>query len=883
LSGFRAGGGRVGSMRTHRCLRSAIAALVVLGAVALAAGCSGPLRVRSAAPEGQPSDVSDPSVPEKPKKPKAPPPIEEPAVAPVERGATPDPAPDPQPRPDPEPGPTTEPDPPAPAVAETPTLPTSEWIGRARRAYREGRNEDARNAAANAVRADPDNLTGHMLRGQACARLSRAAQRDGDVPSAELHALDAVLSLRRASELAPRDPAPLRALAGMLRDQGNRLMAARAYGRLSALVPRDQNALYWHAEMLRRSGSYADAVWVFTTAIEEHGPVPRLVVGAARAQEEEGRHEAAIQQLVKGYGGLVKADKADAATPVLEELWRLTAQRGDYARGEAEFRGLFESHPTTHAPAFMLGSLLAHRGSHAEAVDVFTVAVNRGAGVTARAGLVRSLLASGRLADADERIGEMISVARRAPETADLADAVARAHLAAGDLDAATALVQRVTRIRPSHSGLALLEGDIAFGGGRFRGAGLAYLRALANAPRDRAAAARLHRAALATIRSGGDPSGFPLPGAAAGDAVPSAAPDRSLAAFEEPWVYVRALHGRTLAADGRLVGGVLTVPPGEDGPPGLRIELLPEIDGRAYRALRLRVRAAGGGAGLVCDVLDGYDEPNVSRARSGWPAAGDPVPIGPLWRTIEIPLAEIANTSEARPIPPLLERLRTFVIRTTVDDRTLHFDDVELIAKDTGEVTVLADFEDSLDEVRIFYDGACAPFWRTLFSAEEVAGYMLPGTTPYTRNVIGETFDPAFVAQGGASLRVEHGLAGDGPAMVRFEFVPPTDLSDASALTFVTRGGRGGEHLRVRLVDDTDRSVVTLGADTVPPVRFPRTLTDDGLLTLTTGWQRFRIPLAAYSDVDWSRLRALVFELGSRVGNAPGARIYLDDIGLER
>jgi hypothetical protein len=110
----------------------------------------------------------------------------------------------------------------------------------------------------------------------------------------------------------------------------------------------------------------------------------------------------------------------------------------------------------------------------------------------------------------------------------------------------------------------------------------------------------------------------------------------------------------------------------------------------------------------------------------------------------------------------------------------------------------------------------------------------------------------------------------------------PDRDVQRFRALTFLARGEKGGEKLRVRLRDAHDVAMErVLAAGRWPASLFPRTAAADGTLKLGAGWRMVRVPFDSYPEIDRSALAEIAFECGEDVGNGKDATIYLDEIGL--
>ena len=111
----------------------------------------------------------------------------------------------------------------------------------------------------------------------------------------------------------------------------------------------------------------------------------------------------------------------------------------------------------------------------------------------------------------------------------------------------------------------------------------------------------------------------------------------------------------------------------------------------------------------------------------------------------------------------------------------------------------------------------------------------------------------------------------------------PGRDLLRFGALTFLARGEKGGERLRLRLRDAHGPDFgPRIPADRWPRSLFPRTGEADGFLTLSGEWRMYRVPFGSYPEIDRGALAGIVFELGGDIGNPPDATIYVDEIGME-
>jgi len=407
-------------------------------------------------------------------------------------------------------------------------------------------------------------------------------------------------------------------------------------------------------------------------------------------------------------------------------------------------------------------------------------------------------------------------------------------------------------------------------------------------------------RVAVAIRRAGAKVEGLPdAPPDAPGEGGPPLAPTEPLLDFDSTRVYVRCeVNGAPARAT--VEGGALRLPAGQAGDQVLlRLEIVPD-QAVAGQTVAIRARTEAGPAALRVLILDSWDEMGSRFARSRWPAEGAAAPIGPAWCEVRAPLDEFRNVVPGRPIRTNLDRVRCILLAVEAPAGkpipSVLVDRVDLLrappaggkSSTTGVPGItLADFDAPLEETIVLYDGTCVPFARTLATDADIQGFSVPGTTLCTPGILGKDFDPAMTVDGsGGSLRLHHGEGGAGvSSSATVQFVPEKDLARGSrALVFHARGAAGGERLRVRVVDGTEKSLGSrMPEGRWPAALFPRTAAADGAITLAREWRRYRIPRDAYPDVDFGAVSSLLFEFGEDVGSPAGATIFLDGIGLER
>ncbi|MHC4821749.1 MAG: tetratricopeptide repeat protein, partial [Planctomycetota bacterium] len=550
------------------------------------------------------------------------------------------------------------------------------------------------------------------------------------------------------------------------------------------------------------------------------------------------------------------------------------------------------------APSYMLGNLLLFRGEHAAAAVAYGRALEAGEIPAARIKRARALRLAGRRGEALQAAYDVIEKAHGVDGADEEVAAILRMQLDARMKQVAFELaVEAKDRWEEDARFMALL-GDAWMVNGEFVGATMWYGKATDEDMFSTEYEAKNARARLGLHRK----SGIPVMWDFEGDGTPVDDPGRgeALVDFDEVMVWVRTEVTGSTGGDARIAKGSMLIPATSsttdenmvlvNAGARLRLNFFPDLAVPEDGEIRFRARCARGPAGLSAGILDGFDEMNSGAMRSGWRVVE--IPKGE-WVEIRLPLSELNSLSAQRDLPPLLQRVRAFIVAVVPDDDgatpEVLLDDLRLVSPGAGE-RVLADFDSPIEETLVSYTGGCVPFARTLFNRDQAGSFVVPGTTPYAPHVMGDLFDPSGVGEGFGSLRLHHGetlspgaTAPLGPSSVSLILQPDRDLSRFGALTFMARGTKGGEKLRVRLVDAHDVDFENRGAGELwPDCIFPRTAKTDGVLELEKGWNTYRIDFDFYVDFDRQGFAAVHFEFGSEVGNAPGAVWFLDEVMLE-
>ncbi len=784
------------------------------------------------------------------------------------------------------PAPTATQPAPAPAKPAAAKPPEPDPLAEAETALAAGRPDQAMTYAILATKARPNDARAWLVRLRAERLAAAAAKADGeDDTVVELRLEDAKRSAARAVEAAPDDVEIRREAAFVSRDAGDFAEAAK---QLRAALDKSPS----------QSGA------------------GELVLALADCQDKSDDRAGAITTLVDFYKSETAAGRGAGvdAGKALNTLWALTVQRRDNVAAKAAFERVAAENPSRPEPSHMLGYLFEYMGDRDGALRAYAASIAAEDRAVTRLAMVRVLLAAGKPEDADAHVRAALA---KSPTEKGVSAAVVNvvwALLRAKNVAKASALADVAATALPKDDDVIVAAGDAALAQGDLAEAAHHFETSPAAATSSRTAAREL-RTLLAMLRSGeasADHDAF----ADSGEPVPRRAPDETLLGFDSSAVFVRA-EG---TSSGRIVNGAMRIAlsppagpptpgPGQPGfrgqrpalGPTLRVEFQPVIDARAWDSLVFRARAESGRASLRVAILDGYDEAGSGFARSRWPKDGPGIEVGEEWTDVVVPIQEIAGFVPTRALPPMLARVRCFLVvaekPTSGAAAAVVLDDIAL--RGTSGERVLANFDAPIQETALVYDGTCVPFERTLFNDAEAKSFVVPGTTAYVPHVLGDAYDKQFVGAGTGSVRLHHGeqrtappgpmgrvegAEAKGPASASVAFRPDRDVRAAKAITFLARGAKGGERLRVKLQDAHDREFAGVVPVTAwPGAFFPRTVKADGALTLAAEWTMYRIPLDAYPDVDRAALAAIRFEFGEDVGNGVEATIYLDEIGLER
>jgi tetratricopeptide (TPR) repeat protein len=763
-------------------------------------------------------------------------------------------------------------------------------------------------AAREASEQNPADPRPWLLRARAERTLGLASAEAGDGTTAELRLLDARSSTERAVALAPADPEAWRERGRALRDSSHFPGAAEAFRKaLAAAGSPDGETLYDLGFCLAYAGDFAGGLEAFAGAGRLLPGDPRVAVNAAICEERLGDRKAAVARLSAHYDAECAAGQAggEAARRDLEKTWELTVMRQDPDAGVAAFRSILESHPGRTEPGYMLGNLLAFLGRHAEAAAAYARSLEAGETPGARVRLARELAAigPGRRAEADAAARAALARHPGAPELPAVLLRAVRLHLDAGEPKAALSLLAEAGPLFPRDADLALAGGDAALASGDAAAAAEAYGRAKGLDPFATAPAARAERAALAALRASREGSPDAARFDAPGTPLDPSPPREVLLDFEEPGLVVRPLWGTRVQA-----GGLRFPPAGPGASRRVYLHFFPDLDGTRWTHVDVTLALSSGEALLRAELADGMDQMSeMPSGRLRWPPGRGTVPLGAEARTVEVPLRAFEGVDPVRTVPADLPRLKCLVLDVAGPEPgpapTVILEGAALRDARDGRTLPLLDLEEGLREVTVLFEGTCTPFTR-LIGSKEVAEDVLPtGTTAVSKAILEDqngTFDPSMVGSGAGSVRVRHGdsaffpsrrWAGenpafalpDGPASATVRLSPDRDVQRFRGISFLARGEKGGERLRLRIQDRAGLDLEPrVPASAWPRSLFPRTGGEDGALALSREWRKYVLPLDRYPEVDRGALAALVFELGSEVGNAPGATVFLDEIGME-
>jgi tetratricopeptide (TPR) repeat protein len=713
--------------------------------------------------------------------------------------------------------------------------------------------------------------------------LAKAAADAGDGTTAQLHLLDARKSADLLLAASPRDTEVLRESGRIHRDSFRFAEAARDFRAALENSPgRDGETVYDLAYCLAYGGAFAEALPLFEESGALLGPQSRIAVNAAICEERVGRRDQGVARLARFYDAECAAGRADGADArlALEKTWDLTVQKRAFEEGVAAFRSLAQAHPDRPEPPFMLGNLLAFLGRHGEAAEAYADLPLPAA--LARRARSLSLLGGARRAETDAAVRAALAGAVDQPETAEAAVRVVRLHLEAGEPGTARSLAVAAAEVLEESADVALAEGDAHLAEGKPDLAKAAFERARELSPYSGEPPARAARSALAAARTGvGRDLSFPdVPGTP----LDPVRPAETLLDFEDAALFLRPLAGVRFTDGAARFRG-----------PRVFLHFFPDLDGRRWTHVDLRLRAEGGPATVRVSLSDGYDQ--MSDAPPGyllWPTVPT---VGPEWTAVSVPLAGFSPDPAVRTSPTDLARVKCLGLEFAAAGGkgvpTPWIDAVALRDERSGAVRVLERFDDPLAETGVLFDGSTAPFTRVIPTPDAVADLLPTGTGPVSKAILEDqngTFHPSMVGAGQGALRLRHGEVGyfpskanpagrgfqDGPGAGVVRLNPDRDLTSFGALTFLARGENGGEKVRVRLLDAHFTTVAA------PRSVFPRTAARDGAVVLGKEWRMYRIPLDAYPEIDRAAMAEFRFEVGSEVGNAPGATIYLDEIGLE-
>ncbi len=199
--------------------------------------------------------------------------------------------------------------------------------------------------------------------------LARAWQSLGRVQEAS-DPQSALVAYAEAAKLAPADPAPHLAAAGILQKQAQLDAAAREYRTAAALDPHSREALAGLTNIALAQKNYADAEAALRKELAIDPQNTAAQVQLARVLSAEGKNDAAAQVLQSA----AQADTGDPHAAL--ELGTLDVKAGKDAEAEREFRVAVQKLPQEPEAHFALGSLLMYEKKFPEAQQELLAAIH---------------------------------------------------------------------------------------------------------------------------------------------------------------------------------------------------------------------------------------------------------------------------------------------------------------------------------------------------------------------------------------------------------------------------------------------------------------------------------------------------------------------------
>jgi tetratricopeptide (TPR) repeat protein len=692
---------------------------------------------------------------------------------------------------------------------------------------------------------------------------------------------DAERWFRKLLEVRPEDPEGWRELGRTQVLAGRFADAATSYGKAVALDPEDGESRYHLGYALAYQRKFAEALPWFVAAEELLGPDPRVLLNRGISHATLGQSDLAEATLIRLIDGELAAGRSTSfhANRGVLWLWRVHSSRNRFDLAEGTFARLAERHPDYSAAHWYLANARWRSGNVEGAIPALS-AVTALSPRFANAWelLARALLRVDRLDEAATVFGSYRRVAPDPQAALRLGVEIVEARFVKGEKEAAMRLLDRLDGFWTDDPDLLEKRGDLLFRWRKMAEAVPVYRRAAEENPFSEVPTVKAQKAVTTLLRAGSWPLSLGRPRPEPEEREPGEG--GALFDFEENRVFARTGGKATVEA---LEGAWRLVRTGKVGEPArLALTMIPTLDTRDHAHVRLEI-AGPRGATLRLLAKDGFDEFGASWIRLRHFAV---VTLTGEAQSVDLPLDGF-ETPGRRTIPFDRSRLRMLFLEIGQPGGEgerpapeVTVDRISLVDADGG-TRVLADF-DALEDPTLFLSGgAASAFAPTLMTPEE-ARARRPSPNTYVRpTILGEEFAPDLVHGGEGSFRLT--VTGEGASWgdLTLGEARSASLEEASAIVFWARGARGGERLRVELLDLHDGALANPAPASAPRLEVGGVVLD-GRYRLIPSWRRYRIARRDFPDVDLARLRILRFRFGTDEGNERGATVYLDDIGWE-
>lgn len=663
--------------------------------------------------------------------------------------------------------------------------------------------------------------------------------------------------------------------------------AIGAWRRAVEIDPNDGESWYRLGYSLAYRGRFEESLPAFESARRLLGPAPRILLNEGISLASLGRRneaQAFFLDLIRAEAAAGRTSSADMQSG-LKRLWKIHSDRSDWAGAEAAFATMAKELPKLAGGWWYLAHARLNAGKAGAAAKAFAkVTELQPDWPDGWSRLGDAYLAAGAPDAAAEALDRLAALDRGGPASSDLLLATIRALVGADRTPDALALLDRFTADFPDDPVILQRRGDLLFRLGRYADALLTWRAAAGLDPFGHEVVVKQEKAATALLRTGDIPGELVPRGPREETPERPAGEGETIFDFEGSTVFAR-VNG---AATGNRTGDGfrLVRKPGAEGMGNLSLTFIPTMDTRPFVSLRFRVRGPAGRALLVL-AKDGFDQFEVAPGFVRL-THGTPVELTGETQVVTLPLDGFVATAPNRQIPMNRARLRALIFEigqvppgadgdVTLAEEVL-FGPVELVRED-GSAFTAEDFAGAPSETLFLATGAATAFARTLFTADQIAGFRPDPNTWVTPAIFGEDYDRADVHDGEGSFRLT--LPGPGEAAGSLEFNPDRSFDDATAITFWAKGRLGGEKLRVTLTDSLDADIGNDDPASAPRLETPAHLLG-GHFVLTPGWKRYTIDRADFPDVDFRSLLKITFEFGTPEGNPVGTTIYLDSIATQ-